>query len=142
MILNSINRFPGFQQQQISIGLPSFNIIQAADDLQEQDNIENDKVNQLEWQQVVGMRLAGEQEFRSDLPVIDRSFPWLTSLQLHYTPHELACGSAWVVNHLTNGIDLGTDSTDLPFVCLELNRLQRMWFNIWLLRLCNLGNSY
>ncbi|EFX68970.1 hypothetical protein DAPPUDRAFT_114080 [Daphnia pulex] len=53
---------------------------QAADDLQEQDNIENDNLNQLEWQQAVGMRPAGEQEVRSDLPVIDRSFPWLTSL--------------------------------------------------------------
>jgi hypothetical protein len=81
---------------------------QAADDLQEEDNIENDNFNQLEWQQAVGMRPAGEQEVRSDLPVIDRSFPWLTSLQLHYTPHELACGSTWVVNHLTNGRDLGT----------------------------------
>ncbi|EFX67728.1 hypothetical protein DAPPUDRAFT_261090 [Daphnia pulex] len=99
---------------------------QAADDLQEQDN-----VNQLEWQLAVGMRPAGEQEVRSDLPVIDRSFPWLTSLQLHYTPRELACGSAWVVNHLTYGRDLGTDSTDLPFVCpSQLNRSQRMWFNM------------
>jgi hypothetical protein len=104
---------------------------QAADDLQEEDNIENDNFNQLEWQQAVGMRPAGEQEVRSDLPVIDRSFPWLTSLQLHYTPHELACGSTWVVNHLTNGRDLGTDSTDLPFVSpSQLNRSQRMWFDM------------
>ncbi|EFX60513.1 hypothetical protein DAPPUDRAFT_277057, partial [Daphnia pulex] len=104
---------------------------QAADVLQEEDNIENDNFNQLEWQQAVGMRPVGEQEVRSDLPVIDRSFPWLTSLQLHYTPHELACGSAWVVNNLTNGRDLGTDSTDLPFVSpSQLYRSQRMWFDM------------
>jgi hypothetical protein len=31
---------------------------QAADDLQEQDSIDNDNVNKLEWQQAVGMRPA------------------------------------------------------------------------------------
>ncbi len=104
---------------------------QAADDLQEQDKVENDNVNQLEWQQAVCKSPVGEQEVRFDLPVIDRSFPWLTSLQLHYIQRELACGSAWVVNHITNERDLGTDSTDLPFVSpSQLNRSQRMWFNM------------
>jgi hypothetical protein len=74
---------------------------QAADDLQEQDN---DNLNQLEWQQASGMRPVDEHEASPDLPIID---------------------------HLTNGRDLGTDCTDLPFVhSSQLNRLQRMRFNM------------
>jgi hypothetical protein len=101
---------------------------QAADDLQEQDN---DNLNQLEWQQASGMRPVDEHEASPDLPIIDRSFPWLTSLQLQYCERELTCGRTWVVDHLTNGRDLGTDCTDLPFVhSSQLNRLQRMRFNM------------
>ena len=59
---------------------------QAADDLQEQDN---DNLNQLEWQQASGMRPVDEHEASPDLPIIDRSFPWLTSLQLQYCEREL-----------------------------------------------------
>lgn len=77
------------------------------------------------------MRPVDEHEASPDLPIIDRSFPWLTSLQLQYCERELTCGRTWVVDHLTNGRNLGTDCTDLPFVpSSQLNRLQRMRFNM------------